>query len=658
MSATVERYDLESGSTFDSARTSAVAEEIPLPATPKRLGEWLVQHRLLTESQLLRGLRAQARHGVRLGETLVQLGFVTEDDVARALALLNHSEFVDLRSAPPHAECVRLVPRDIARTLRVLPLRVDGEVLLVAHPDVATADLLDNVRTLLGREVRMVVVTRSAFDDALDATYREEFHEVAASYLSSRSPEDSARRVLSWPQQVCLGVAAVAFAVGFLSRPILAASVFVLLATAVYTVFCAYKVYIAIRALTYSSEIELTSEGVNTLNERELPIYTLLVPVYHEAAVFPTLIRAIERVDYPKAKLDVKILLEEDDLETIEVARSSDLPRHFSLVVVPRGTPRGKPKACNYGLIFARGEYVVIYDAEDIPDPDQLKRALLAFRHGGDSLACVQAKLNYFNSDQNMLTRWFASEYSMWFDLFLPGLHAIRAPIPLGGTSNHFRTARLREIGAWDPYNVTEDADLGMRLYKAGGRTVVIDSTTYEEANADVYNWVRQRSRWIKGYLQTYLVHMRHPVRLYRAIGLGGMVSFQCMIGGTALVLLLNPVFWLLTVVWLVFNWTFVREIFPAPVFYVGSIALYFGNFTFAYLSTAGCLRRGYNDLVKFALLSPLYWVLMSLAAWKGFLQLFYAPSYWEKTRHGLSTRGLASVLEMPPSGERVMSQR
>ena len=164
---------------------------------------------------------------------------------------------------------------------------------------------------------------------------------------------------------------------------------------------------------------------------------------------------------------------------------------------------------------------------------------------------------------------------------------------------HHFRTSHLRQIGAWDPYNVTQDADLGMRLYKTGARTTVIDSTTYEEANADVYNWIRQRSRWVKGYIQTYLVHMRNPIRLYRAIGWRGMLSFQCMIGGTALVLLLNPVFWLLTLAWVFTNSVFIKEIFPAPVFYLGSIGLYFGNFTFAYLNTAGCLRRGYHDLVS-----------------------------------------------------------
>jgi cellulose synthase/poly-beta-1,6-N-acetylglucosamine synthase-like glycosyltransferase len=633
-------------STALGKRTAAVDEHVAPVVDEARLGEWLVGRGLLTQSQLLRALRAHHRSGVRLGETLINLGFTTEDEVGTALASQTGTEFVDLRVSAADPRCVRLLHRDIARLLRVLPLRDEDGTLIVGHPGVPDEAMLAELRALLDRPVRMVVVSASAFDETLDKVYRDEFLDQAASYLLTRSPEDSARWVLSRPQQAFLLALLVTVGIGFALRPVLVASVAVLAATLVYTVFCAYKVFLAVRALTHFAEIEVTAEEVTALSERDLPVYTLLIPAYHEAAVFPTLVRAIERLDYPKAKLDVKILLEEDDLETIEVARASDLPSHFRLVVVPKGQPKGKPKACNYGLIYARGEYVVIYDVEDIPDPDQLKKALVVFHKGGEQLACVQAKLNYFNADQNLLTRWFAGEYSMWFDLFLPGLHASRAPIPLGGTSNHFRLSHLREVGAWDPYNVTEDADLGMRLYKAGGRTAVVDSSTYEEANADTYNWIRQRSRWVKGYIQTYLVHMRNPVRLYRAIGPRGFLSFQCMVGGTPLVLLLNPVFWLLTLAWVVSSWVFIKEIFPAPVFYLGSIALYFGNFTFAYLNTAGCLRRGYHDLVKFALLSPVYWVLMSLAAWKGFLQLFYAPSYWEKTRHGLSTQGLESAFQ------------
>jgi cellulose synthase/poly-beta-1,6-N-acetylglucosamine synthase-like glycosyltransferase len=227
----------------------------------------------------------------------------------------------------------------------------------------------------------------------------------------------------------------------------------------------------------------------------------------------------------------------------------------------------------------------------------------------------------------------------MWFELLLPGLDADGAPIPLGGTSNHFLTARLRELGAWDPYNVTEDADLGIRLHKAGYRTAMVDSTTLEEANSDLGNWIRQRSRWIKGYIQTYLVHMRNPFLLMKQAGFKGFMSFQLVVGGT-FIFLLNPIFWLLTTVFFITRAEFIQAMFPTFVFYLAALMLFVGNFIFLYLNVAGSVQRGLYGLAKYALISPLYWGLMSLAAWKGFIQLVTNPFYWEKTTHGLDTPG------------------
>ncbi|HXT35857.1 MAG TPA: glycosyltransferase family 2 protein, partial [Chloroflexota bacterium] len=314
---------------------------------------------------------------------------------------------------------------------------------------------------------------------------------------------------------------------------------------------------------------------------------------------------------------------------------AAQLPPTVRPVVVPAAQPRGKPKACNYGLLHARGEYVVIFDAEDVPDPDQLKKVIVAFRKVPRDVVCLQAKLTYYNANQNLLTRWFSMEYSMWFDLFLPGLDVGNAPVPLGGTSNHFRATRLQEVGAWDPYNVTEDADLGIRLARRGWRTAVLDSSTQEEATSQIFNWIRQRSRWVKGYVQTYLVHMRHPLQLWKELGTKGFFSFNMVIGGTFLSFLLNPILYLLTSVWYLFHPGIFHTLFPAPVFYLGITSLFVGNFTFIYLNLAGCMRPGFYDKVKYALISPLYWALMSVAAWKGFLQLWTKPYYWEKTMHG-----------------------
>jgi cellulose synthase/poly-beta-1,6-N-acetylglucosamine synthase-like glycosyltransferase len=348
------------------------------------------------------------------------------------------------------------------------------------------------------------------------------------------------------------------------------------------------------------------------------------------------LIQAIEDLDYPKSRLDVKLLLEAEDKATIAAARRYAPPTYFKFLVLPPSVPQTKPKACNYGLLHAEGKYCVIFDAEDIPDRDQLKKAVIAFTEAPSDVICVQAKLSYYNRSQNLLTKWFTSEYAMWFDLLLPGLDAAGSPIPLGGTSNHFLTEKLIEVGAWDPYNVAEDADLGVRLYRDAWRAAIFNSTTLEEANSEFVNWVRQRSRWIKGYIQTYLVHMRQPVRLYRSLGWRGFLGFQMVVGGTFLACLLNPFYWLLALMWLLAQWSLIPMIFPNYVYHVGLFNLFVGNFLFTYLNVTGSLKRRHFELVRWALLSPLYWAMTSLAAWKAAVQLLYRPSFWEKTLHGL----------------------
>src|SRR5664279_140422 len=237
-------------------------------------------------------------------------------------------------------------------------------------------------------------------------------------------------------------------------------------------------------------------------------------------------------MDYPRSKLDIKLVLEADDAQTIEAAKALALEATFEIIRVPHSLPKTKPKACNYAIQMARGEYLTIYDAEDKPEPDQLKKAIVAFRKGGANTACVQARLNYFNAEENWLTRMFTLEYSLWFDMFLPALDRLSVPIPLGGTSNHFDLAKLRRVGAWDPFNVTEDADLGLRFAAMGYRVGIVNSVTYEEANSHLGNWIRQRSRWVKGYMQTWLVNMRDPIGLVRRVGVKGFLSLQFFVGG------------------------------------------------------------------------------------------------------------------------------
>jgi cellulose synthase/poly-beta-1,6-N-acetylglucosamine synthase-like glycosyltransferase/glycosyltransferase involved in cell wall biosynthesis/O-antigen/teichoic acid export membrane protein len=401
-----------------------------------------------------------------------------------------------------------------------------------------------------------------------------------------------------------------------------------------------FSAYVVFQSYKVLPEIRFTEDEVSRLWDEECPSYTIFCPLYKEWRVVPQFVEAMQKLDYPPEKLQILFLLEENDAETIEKISDAGLPPHFQIVVVPHSNPKTKPKAMNYGLNYVTGDYVVVYDAEDVPEPDQLKKAVLAFRKLDNSIACVQAKLNFYNPSQNILTRLFTAEYSLWFDLVLPGFQSIAAPIPLGGTSNHFRATTLRELGGWDAFNVTEDCDLGMRLAKRGYKTAIIDSTTHEEANSDVLNWYNQRSRWIKGYIQTYFVHMRNPKSYFGEDGnWKDFFLFQLIVGGKILSLFINPIMWVITICYFLFRahiGTIIESFFPGPILYIGVFSLVVGNFLYVYYYMVGCVKRGYDGLIKYVFLIPLYWLGMSVAAWKAMYEVIVKPHYWAKTVHGL----------------------
>jgi cellulose synthase/poly-beta-1,6-N-acetylglucosamine synthase-like glycosyltransferase len=617
----------------------------------KRIGEALIGLELITRGQLESALLEQERTGSQVGEILVASGALTELELLAGLGEQLRLQHVDLSGYEPDQAVVRLVPEPVVRTLRCVPLAVDSTTLYVVVADALTDDRIATLSEYTNLEVKEMLATRNAIDDLIARVYEDEYLEIARHGLSSAAPENSAARVLSTGQRVLLILAGLIIVVACVLSVRTTVVVLVSLASAFYLTSLLYQARLIYRSLGSGAYIDVSDEEIDGLDERDLPVYTILVPLYREAAIVPRLLAGLNGLDYPRTKLDVRLLCESDDQGTIEAIQALNPPPHFKLIIVPESQPRTKPKACNYGIIQAAGQYLVIYDAEDKPDPRQLKHAVLAFGKGPGSLTCLQAKLNAFNTHQNLLTRWFSIEYSMHFDLLLPGLCAVSAPVPLGGTSNHFRMDRLRELGAWDPYNVTEDADLGIRLHKAGYSTSMIDSTTLEEANSSVSNWLRQRSRWTKGYLQTWLVHMRNPIRLLAQLGPRGFISFNLVVGG-AFIALLNPIFWLLTTLFLFSHAGFIHSIFPAYVFFVASAMLFLGNFVFVYFNVAGSLAAGNYDLTRYALLSPFYWGLMSWAACKGFLQLLSDPFYWEKTDHGLDLgHAAAGSTAQPPAG-------
>lgn len=375
------------------------------------------------------------------------------------------------------------------------------------------------------------------------------------------------------------------------------------------------------------------------LRDEDLPIYTVIIPLHREADQLQHIAEVVGHFDYPTDKLDVKLLLETSDIETLDAALAMRWPSHVSIFQVPDLGPKTKPKAMNAALPLAIGSLVVIYDAEDNPDPGQLRIAAETFAAMPDNIGVLQARLTLYNRTENWLAGQFAIEYAAHFGFLLPALERMGIPVPLGGTSNHIRTDILRKSGGWDPYNVTEDADLGVRLDRLGYRTRLINSSTDEEAACQAKNWIRQRTRWQKGWMQTYGVQMRRPVELLVRLGLLRFIGFQAMIGG----LILSPIahlgFLALAIIGLMQGWLF--DQYEGLFWSAFAIATIF-NLVCGYgasmaLGLLAVSAEGWDGMRLKVLGMPLYWLMIAYAAFRAIGQLVSNPFDWEKTSHGVS---------------------
>ena len=375
--------------------------------------------------------------------------------------------------------------------------------------------------------------------------------------------------------------------------------------------------------------------------DRALPTYTLLVPLFREAKVLPDLVNALRQLDYPPAKLDIKLILESVDAETIAAARALDLLPPFEIVIVPDRQPRTKPKALNYALALARGDYVCVFDAEDRPDPGQLREAWRLFSHENDDLGCAQGRLTIDNERAGWLSRQFSLEYLFLFDGLLPAFERLDMPMPLGGTSNHFPIRVLRKLGGWDSYNVTEDADLGMRLARHGYRARVLASRTNEEAPVTFRAWLPQRTRWLKGWMQTYIVHSRRPSRDLQALGPWRWLGMHAHFAGIILSCLLYPFSVGLVSLQLYqgeafrMDGSWIERLFLAAAL----VSLLAGHAIAILHAAASAIGRNRWSLLLQLPLMPFYWLLISLAAYRALYQLARQPFLWEKTTHGVSRR-------------------
>lgn len=370
--------------------------------------------------------------------------------------------------------------------------------------------------------------------------------------------------------------------------------------------------------------------------DADLPRYTVLVALYKEAEVLPGLVEALGAIDYPRDRLEIVLVLEEADEETRLAAARIAMPAHIGVVVVPDRQPRTKPKALNYALQMASGEIVAVYDAEDEPERDQLRKAAALLVAGRGAIGCVQARLTIDLEQPSWLARQFALEYAALFNGLLPVLVAWRLPVPLGGTSNHFLRAALDDVGGWDPFNVTEDADLGIRLGRAGYGVAMIASQTFEEAPPAFTAWLRQRTRWLKGYMQTLVVHTRQPRRLLSELGAWGTLGFLCTIAGVALSALAHPFLYAMIVI-AVASGELPQAEDSIPSMALAAVAwtnLVVGYGAAIALAAIATRRSGRRVPLATLLTLPFYWLLVSIAGYRALWQLVRTPHSWEKTPH------------------------
>ncbi|HPH36327.1 MAG TPA: glycosyltransferase family 2 protein [Sediminibacterium sp.] len=519
-----------------------------------------------------------------------------------------------------------------------LPMRNDGKGnLLVAAADPMDERLQGILEIKFNTKIKLVAASDLDITWMVHKLRGEYYVKESVFSLMRKDPESSGLTTFTDAQLlfifIAIGFALLLLTVNFVNSFIF----FNLFFSFVFLFSIVFKLYIALKGSKYELVEVVTKDEVKAIKNDTLPVYTILLPVYKEDKLIRKLIWNLRSLDYPRGKLDVKLLIEEDDDKTLNAVRNLDFPANFETIVVPFHMPKTKPKACNYGLFFCKGIYLTIYDAEDVPDSDQLKKVVALFRKLPKDYVVLQGALNYFNKNENLLTRMFTLEYSYWFDYMLPGLQSLDVPIPLGGTSNHFKLDKLKELGGWDPFNVTEDADLGVRVFEKRYKVGVVNSTTLEEANNEPFNWIRQRSRWIKGYMQTLLVHMRNPVRLVNKIGWRGFFGFNFFVGFTPITFLLYPVLLGFYIIYIIFDLQIVRVLFPDWVLYISIFNFVAGNTLMIYVNMLAVFKRRFYELILFALVNPFYWLMHSIAAYKGLWQLIYKPFYWEKTNHGLT---------------------
>lgn len=618
----------------------------PAVAQPVRrpLGRLLADRGLIKSSDLFAALSLQKVGEAHLGDWLLTQGLVSEHVLYKVLAEQNGAEFLCAADDPPQLHLQTNLDAHDCLTRLYVPWRKIGNATLVAT---ARPDQFDVLRAHLPAHLHPVIMA-VASPNEIEAAIRAGQNGELALQAELRLPEELSCRSLPSrirPLIIGLGIVLIlALTLQWLSFSTLYRWLFTLAVTMVLT---GMVIKSAAALVHLSSPVPLFSKPP-PLPER-LPRFSLLIPLHDEGDILEALYQRLSLLDYPRALLDILLVVEADDTRTISHLNEKTLPPWMRILKVPKGNITTKPRALNYALPFCRGSLIGIYDAEDAPHPNQLKEVASKFAEEPQKTACIQAVLDFYNARSNALARFFAIEYATWFRLVLPGVARLGFAIPLGGTSVFFRRDVLHELHGWDAHNVTEDADLGIRLARAGFCTKLISSVTLEEANNAPWAWIKQRSRWLKGYLITYLTHMRRPLRLLIELGAWRFFGFQAFFLSSISQYMLAPLVWSCMLLYLGFP-EFIQSALSASWLHTLMIAF----IVMWCISTAiYCLAvwgPHHRHLLPWTLGMSVYMSLGTLAIYRGAWELITRPFYWDKTAHGHSEAYLDGVSTDPAS--------
>ncbi len=604
-----------------------LAQPVPGPHSRKPLGTCLLEQGIITSDQLARALRMQAQQNAPLGEILVGEGWATRAQVLSALSDQTGLQIADLEQVPPPADLCALKPVEFWLDHNVLPWMRVGPILLIAT---ARPDAFPAVEEAL-KDDGYTIVPVLAGSEQIDAAIARHYAMPLAQAAETRVMARQSCR--NWSAKARSGPI-----IGFLLLAIL----FVLFPMA------GLSLLLGVTLLTLLLFLILRLSGLaaylwpgkapsepDTDDPLRLPCVSILVPLYKEREIADVLIARLRRLTYPKALLDVILVLEEQDDVTKAALEQINLPSWMRAITVPqRGDLTTKPRAMNYALDFCRGDILGVWDAEDAPVPDQIETVVRHFATAPEDVVCLQGVLDYYNPRTNWRSRCFTIEYSGWFRVILKGIARLGLVVPLGGTTFFFRRDKLLELGGWDAHNVTEDADLGVRLSRAGYRTEIVDTATYEEANFHAWPWVKQRSRWLKGFMVTYLVHMREPRKLLHDLGVLRFMGLQAFFLGTLGQFLLAPVLW---VFWLIFL-DLPNPVQPimTPGFLTACVYVFLvAEAANLLVGMLGVIAGNRRFLLPWVPTMALYYPLGVLAAYKGLWELAVNPFFWDKTQHG-----------------------